>query len=177
VGLNLQILHFLKGEFMHLVPSKFRHKTPVSYNPRVGTDLGTLQREMNSLMNNFFDWGGTSWPANFSDSLYPTLDIREEDNKYFVDADVPGMTDKDINLDIRNNVLTISGKLDSEVKNDDKGYVCVERTHEAFSRDVHFADDIDMDSVKAELKNGVLHLEISKSESSKKKHKKIAIKH
>ncbi|MEA9357850.1 Hsp20/alpha crystallin family protein [Bacteriovorax sp. PP10] len=162
---------------MHLTPFKHRNKAPVTYNPRFGSDLSTLQREMNSLMNNFFDLGEFSSPLNFSSSVYPTIDIKEDENKYLIDADVPGMSDKDINLDVRNNILTISGKVDTETKDENKGYVCVERSHESFSRDIYLASDVDMDSVKAELKNGVLHIEMNKSELAKKNHKKIAIKH
>lgn len=162
---------------MNLLPSRHKSKDPVTYNPRFGSGLSSLQREMNSLMNNFFEWNDNLSPWSLSPMTYPTVDVREEDNKYFVDADVPGMNDKDISVDVRNNILTISGKINSETKSDDKGYAYFERTHESFSRDIYLADEVDLDSVKAELKNGVLHIEMNKSEAAKTNHKKITIKH
>lgn len=166
-----------QGGFMNLSPLKLRSKAPVAYNPRFGSELSTLQREMNSLMNNFFDLGEYTPTFNSFSTVYPTVDIREEEHKYFIDADVPGMSDKDINLDVSKNVLTISGKIDAETKDENKKYVCVERSHESFSRDIYLSNEIDTDSVKAELRNGVLHIEMNKSESAKKSHKKILIKH
>jgi len=156
---------------MSLLPEKFKTHSRAGYNPSIGLGLTSLQREMNNLMNNYFDWGG---PTN---EFYPSVDIRETDNKYFVDADVPGMSDKNLSLDINKNILTISGKVDSETKNKDKGFVSIERAHEAFSREVYLAENVEVDSVKAELKDGVLHIEMNKAEPVKKMHKKIPIKH
>jgi HSP20 family protein len=162
---------------MSLLPAKFRSKTPVAYNPTVGFGLSSLQREMNSLMNNFFDWGDYPAYPNLANELYPSVDVKETESKYVLDADLPGMREKDISLEVRNNILTISGKADTEVKDMENGYVCLERVHKSFSRDIYLGEDVDTDSIRAELKEGVLHVEVNKSEQVKKNHKKIPIKH
>jgi HSP20 family protein len=113
----------------------------------------------------------------FETNMFPSVDIREKDNKYLLDADLPGMKDTDISMDFHNNTLTIQGEKKSESEIQDEGYVCVERSYGSFRRDIPFRDDIDQDSIKAELTNGVLHVELTKKERPKETHRKIQIKH
>ena len=64
-----------------------------------------------------------------------------------------------------------------KIQTRDEGYLCVERSYGSFRRDIPFEDEIDQDSIKAELKNGVLHVELAKKEKALESHKKIQIKH
>lgn len=148
---------------------------------RMGDDFNSLQREMNNLVNSFFGRDSMSsssgMPQMFDKGMFPSIDIVEKDNKYMLDADMPGMSEADIDIDLRNNVLTIKGekRTESEKKEDD--YMCVERSYGSFRRDIPFDDEVDADHIKADLKNGVLHIELPKKEQGKKNHKKIPIKH
>jgi HSP20 family protein len=141
-----------------------------------GDDLMSFQREMNNLVGSFFNRGDLINPQ-FESSFYPSVDIKEKENKYLLDADLPGMNDADVSVDFQNNVLTIKGEKKSEKESKDEDCVCIERSFGSFRRDIAFNDDIDKDNIKAELKNGVLHVELAKKEKSKESHRKIQIKH
>ncbi|MBC7537331.1 MAG: Hsp20/alpha crystallin family protein [Bacteriovorax sp.] len=160
---------------MKIVPRKSTSASSSSRS-RGGEDLMSFQREMNNLMGSFFNRGELTMPQ-FESNFYPSVDIKEKDNKYLLDADLPGMNDADVTMDFHNNTLTIKGEKKSESETKDEGYVCVERSYGSFRRDIPFDDEIDQDSIKAELKNGVLHVELSKKEKGNDSHRKIQIKH
>ncbi|MDD4974722.1 MAG: Hsp20/alpha crystallin family protein [Bacteriovorax sp.] len=161
---------------MKLVP--WKSKSVASYTPSIiGDELVSFQREMNSLMNSFFNRGELVIPQMLDTSFYPSIDLKEKDNKYLLDADVPGMNEADIDIDFHNKTLTIKGEKKSEKETRDSGYVCVERSSGTFRRDIYLDEDIDQNNIKAELKDGVLHVELLKKEKAKESHKKIAIQH
>lgn len=160
---------------MKLTPWKSSSTSPVP-SSRIGNELSSFQREMNSLMNSFFNRGDLVMPQ-FETSFYPSIDLKEKDNKYMLDADLPGMNESDIDIDFHNNTLTIKGEKKSEKETKEGDYVCVERSSGSFRRDIYLDDEIDQDSIKADLKDGVLHIELSKKEKAKGTHKKITIKH
>lgn len=160
---------------MSLVPWRSTSATPFARG-RVGDELSSFQREMNSLMNNFFNRGDISMPS-FDMSFYPAVDLKEKDNKYLLDADVPGMNEADIDIDLHDNILTITGEKKSEKETKDAGYVCVERSRGSFRRDIYLDQEVDAANVKADLRDGVLHVELTKKESGKATHRKISIKH
>ncbi|MDD4972746.1 MAG: Hsp20/alpha crystallin family protein [Bacteriovorax sp.] len=161
---------------MNIVPKKSTSTVP-SLRNKVDNDLISFQKDMNNLMGNFFNRGELAIPQIFETSLYPSVDIREKDNKYLLDADLPGMKDSDISIDFYNNTLTIKGEKKSELETKDEGYLCVERSYGSFQRDIPFEDAVNEESIKAELKNGVLHVELTKKEKAPETHRKIQIKH
>ena len=161
---------------MSLVPWKTSSAIPVTRS-RIGDDLAAFQRDMNSLMGNFFNRSEFTAPMmSFDTSFYPSVDVKEKDDKYLLDADMPGINEADIDLDFHNNILTIKGEKKSESETKEEGYVCTERSYGSFRRDIPFDDEIDQEKIKAELKAGVLHVELAKKEKGKTSHKKIAIK-
>lgn len=162
--------------FMNIVPRKQTPAAPL-YRKRGEDDIMSFQREVNNLMGNFFDRNELSVPLMFESSFFPTVDIKERDNKYLLDADLPGMNDEDVTMNFHNNTLTIKGEKKTETESKEDDCVCVERSFGSFRRDIPFNDEIDQDNIKAELKNGVLHVELAKKEKSKESHRKIAIKH
>jgi HSP20 family protein len=161
---------------MSLVPWKSTSTAPVTRS-RVGDELASFQRDMNNLMGSFFNRGDFTSPLmSFDTSFFPSVDVKEKDDKYFLDADMPGLGEADIDLDFHNNILTIKGEKKSETETKDAGYVCTERSYGAFRRDIPFDDEIDQEKIKAELKAGVLHVELTKKERGKMSHRKITIK-
>jgi HSP20 family protein len=161
---------------MSLVPWKTGNTIPVTRS-RIGDEMAAFQRDMNSLMGSFFNRGELGIPTmSFDTSFYPAVDVKEKDDKYLLEADMPGINDADIDLDFHNNILTIKGEKKSRSETKEEGYVCTERTYGAFRRDIPFNDDIDQEKIKAELKAGVLHVELAKKEKGKSNHTKIAIK-
>ena len=161
---------------MNLMPWKSTGVRPF-LRTKVEDELASFQGEMNSLMNSFFNRGDTTMPSMFESSFYPAIDLKEKENKYLLDADVPGMNESDLDIDLHNNILTIKGEKKSEKETKDRDFVCVERTRGSFRRDIYLDEEVDQSNVKAELKDGVLHVELTKKEAVKTNHQKILIKH
>jgi HSP20 family protein len=161
---------------MSLVP--WRHSSSPVFGTRGGSnELTSFQREMNNLMSNFFNRSEIGWPSvSLDSSFYPSVDVKEKDDKYLLDADLPGMDEKEIEIDFHDNILTIKGEKKAEAETKDVGCICVERSVGSFRRDIAFSEPVDGDKIKAELKSGVLRIELAKKEKSKTAHKKIAIK-
>jgi HSP20 family protein len=167
---------------MNLVPWKSTNVAPFSNvmpfsRTRIGDEISSFQRDINNLMSTFFNRGDLNTSQLFDTSFSPSIDLKEKDDKYLLDADMPGMNEADIDIDFHNNTLTIRGEKKSEMETKEAGCVCVERSYGSFRRDIPFDEEIDQDNIKADLKNGVLHVELIKKEKSKTPHKKIAIKH
>jgi len=161
---------------MSLVPWKATTSMPM-LRPRMNDELADFQREMNSLMRNFFSGSDINTPITFDSTFYPSIDVKEKTDKYLLDADIPGINESDINLDFHDNILTIKGEKKSEMETKEMGFVCVERSQGSFRRDISFDEPIDHEKIMAEVKNGVLHVELAKKERSKTTHRKIDIKH
>lgn len=100
-------------------------------------------------------------------------DIREDENSYLLEVDLPGYSKDDIKIDITDGYLTINAKVEKEDKEDNKNYVRRERFTGEVSRSFYVGEDIKEEEVKASFKNGILTLEVPKlSLEDKKKDKK-----
>lgn len=105
----------------------------------------------------------------------PSVDIFEDGNDVVVKAEIPGMTKDEIEVNITDDVVTISGEKKSEEKIERKDYFRLERSHGSFSRSLTLPAEIQIDSAKAAFKDGVLEVRIPKTEAAKQKGKKIEI--
>lgn len=161
---------------MNLTPWKSRTNSPL-LRSSVGDELAFFQREMNSLVNNFFSRSDMMPSQAFATSFYPAIDLKEKDNKYLLEADLPGMNESDIEIDFHDNILTIKGEKKSENETKNADFVCIERSSGSFRRDVYLSEKIDPSNIKADLKEGVLRIEMLKTEPEKTSHKKITIRH
>lgn len=102
----------------------------------------------------------------------PAVDIREENNRFLVEADVPGVDPSGIELTLENNTLTISGERKEEKDTSDdqaNGARRIERAYGAFYRRFSLPDTADPENVKARNNNGVLQIEIGKKEAAQSK--------
>lgn len=132
--------------------------------------IGRLHREMDQLFDNFFSgFGDSSFRTGnlFFNSLAdgflkPNLDIRSGDNEYTISIEVPGVEEQNIQLEITNNVLTVSGEKKQEKEDKEKSYYRMERSYGAFQRVLSLPEDVDQDEVKATFKNGVLTINIKR---------------
>lgn len=161
---------------MNLLPWKSSSVAPF-FRSSVDDELASFQRDMNSLVNTFFNRGDLSIPQISTSGYYPSIDVQEKDNKYLLDADVPGLSEADIDIDLHDNILTIKGEKKSEKETKGSDYICVERSRGSFRRDIYLDQEVDQASVKADLKDGVLHVEMLKKGEAKSSHKKIPIRH
>ena len=104
----------------------------------------------------------------------PSVDISETDGKVMVKAELPGLDPKDIDVEVSGDLLVLRGEKSKEEERKDERYYCRERYSGSFQRSFRLPTGVESDKVDAQFKNGVLTIEIPKSEESKQK--KISIK-
>lgn len=102
-------------------------------------------------------------------SFVPTFEVKETKDGYLFKADLPGVKEKDLDISLTANRLTVSGKREEEERHEEERYFCYERSYGGFSRSFTLPEGVDPDSVHAELKEGVLTLNISKKPEVKPK--------
>ncbi|CBH25092.1 HSP20 family protein [Salinibacter ruber] len=122
-----------------------------------------LQREVDSIFDRFFGRGGDD---DTSTVWAPRTDLSETDDAFRIRLDVPGMTKDDIAINLQNNTLTVSGERSSERQKDSEEYVRVERAFGNFHRTFTLPDAVDPDRVEATYDEGVLTINVPKTEKS-----------
>src|SRR3954449_8853814 len=94
----------------------------------------------------------------------PAMDLVEADDHFLLKADLPGLGEEDVNIEIRDNALTISGERKAEHETRERGWYRVERSFGRFSRSLTLPEGIDPDAVQASFDKGVLEVRIPKPE-------------
>ena len=131
-------------------------------------ELQTIQQEMNRLFGTFFDSPVVAGSNGESGRRWiPAMDLVERDGEYVLRADLPGVDEKDVNVELDDNVLTISGERRSEHEQRKQGYYRVERASGRFSRSLTVPEGVDPQSIRANFENGVLDVRIPKPEERK----------
>ena len=131
-------------------------------------EINTIQSEMNRLFNTFFETsGGQGTSAGTSLRWLPAMDLVESENDLVLRADLPGLTEDDVNIELEDNVLTISGQCKAEHEERKEGYYRLERASGSFSRSLTLPEGIDPDKVQANFERGVLEVRIPKPEQRK----------
>jgi HSP20 family protein len=133
--------------------------------------FATLQREMNRL----FDTTFAGQPASAA-VLAPAIDIKETDKAVEVQAELPGVDEKDIQVTLENGVLTIKGEKKTEKEETKKDYYLSERSYGAFYRSFELPAAVESDKVNASFSKGVLKVTMPKPAGAQAKAKKIDIK-
>lgn len=129
-------------------------------------EVDSLQTDMNRLFDRFF--AGTSGNGNGTARRWiPAMDLIEDEEHYVLRADLPGMSEDDVEIEIKDNVLTVSGERRSEDDTRGEGYHRVERSFGRFSRALTLPDGVAADQVAANFENGVLEVRVPKPEETK----------
>ena len=139
-------------------------------------ELGTIQNEMNRLFNTFFDQpnpGGRN--AAGARRWIPAMDLVETGDHYVLRADLPGLSDEDVNVQLEDSVLTISGERKAEHESQQEGYYRLERASGAFSRSLALPEGVDPDGVQANFDRGVLEIRIPKPAQKKPRQVQISL--
>ncbi len=102
----------------------------------------------------------------------PPIDTSETEDELIITLEVPGMDRKDININLSEGLMTVTGERKRE-KTDDETYRCTERCYGSFSRSICLPFDVETDKVDATFKNGVLKITLPRSEAAKAKHIEI----
>jgi HSP20 family protein len=129
-------------------------------------EVDSLQSEMNRLFDTFF--GGTTRGGNAGARRWvPAMDLVETDDSLVLRADLPGLSEEDVAIEIKDGVLTVSGERKAEHEEKSEGFYRVERAHGSFSRSLSLPQGVDADAVKASFEKGVLEVRIPKPEERK----------
>jgi HSP20 family protein len=130
-------------------------------------DFMSLRDEMNRLVNEFTGQGGGEGEMWRAGSWSPPVDIYETDDALIVKAELPGFSKEDVNIEIRDNALLLSGSRKREAEVKEENYHRMERSYGGFQRSFLLPTTIDQEKVTASYKDGVLELRLPKVESAK----------
>ncbi|MEL0107693.1 MAG: Hsp20/alpha crystallin family protein [Rhodospirillaceae bacterium] len=132
------------------------------------------QRRMPSLfdINPFSLYG----PPNKSTAARPSTDVEETDKAYEISVELPGIDEKDVELSLRDDILTLKGEKKSEKEEKKKDYHVMERHFGSFQRSFRLPADVDDKKIDAEFSRGVLKITLPKSAKAQESHRKIGIK-
>jgi HSP20 family protein len=130
---------------------------------RTDNPFFSLQREIDRLFDDF----GRGFPAlgnGFGNgaAMMPTMDVAETDKEIELTAELPGLEEKDVQINVADNVLTIKGEKKAEKEEKDKNYRLVERSYGSFERSLQLPDGVDADAIKASIDKGVLKVVVPK---------------
>jgi len=136
-------------------------------------DLLTLQDRMRGMIEGSYRGGDEDWALG--GSWAPAVDIYEKDGNIVLKAELPGLDPKDVDVRVENNILTLRGerKFDNEVKRDN--YHRVERAYGTFTRSFTLPNVVDTSNIKADFKDGVLHVVLPKKEEAKQRQIQINV--
>jgi HSP20 family protein len=124
--------------------------------------LNQLHGEIDRLFDNRLPKYGDEQDQLATSDWVPADDIREEENRYVIHADVPGVNPEDIEVNMEDGVLSIKGERRKETKEERDGYKRVERVRGSFFRRFSLPDTADADAISAKCKDGVLEIVIPK---------------
>ncbi len=138
-------------------------------------ELSTLQSEMNRLFSTMFDETPANGNGNGTRRWIPSMDLVESTDDYVLRADLPGVGQDDVQIEVENDVLTISGERKAEHHDSTDGFVRLERSFGTFSRSLTLPKGVDAEAVTAAFADGVLELRIPKPEQAKPRRINIAV--
>lgn len=163
----------------NLIPWKRKNDVEVM-RPYRDDPTYELTRGMSDIFDTFFrrfdeEFSSPLMRREYGFSTMPNIDIDETDKEVTVTADLPGLEEKDINVSLDGDVLTLSGERKHEKEEKRKNYHRVERAYGTFSRSVALPEGIDHDNVKANFKKGVLTVKIAKLPGAKPSRRHIPV--
>jgi HSP20 family protein len=135
-------------------------------------NVSTLQEQVNRI----FD---ATFPGRAAESTLtawaPAVDIYETENELVLKADLPDINEKDLDVRIENNMLTIRGERKFEEKVNEDNFLRIERTYGSFNRSFSLPNTVNGEAISAEYKNGVLTVQLPKRAESKPKQVKVNV--
>lgn len=146
-----------------------------------GTSFGDFRKQMDNLVENFFGRpfgfhnGGDLGFPNGNGMISPAIDVSENDNMIMLTAELPGMEEKDVDLSVRNGVMTLKGEKKYEHDEKKEDMHVVERRYGSFQRMMTLPDSVDESKIDAKFDKGVLTVSMPKKGEAKKSARKIAI--
>jgi HSP20 family protein len=137
---------------------------------RMNDPFTALQRGMNQLFEDVF---GDQWPMlsprrESGGAMMPHMNVSENDNEIKITAELPGVAEKDVDITLDDDVLTIRGEKKSETKEEKESYHLFERSFGQFQRSLRVPHSVNPDEVKAQFENGILTVILPKNQAQDK---------
>jgi HSP20 family protein len=129
---------------------------------------------MNRLFNSLFDTPTVASNGALRRWI-PAMDLVETDGEFVLSADLPGLSEQDVDIELENNLLTISGQRTSEHEERRPGFHRVERSSGSFRRSVKLPEGVDPEAVSATFDRGVLEVKVPKPEQHKPRKVQITV--
>jgi HSP20 family protein len=135
-------------------------------------NFSTLQQQVNRLFENVTQ--GHADEASLA-TWAPAVDIYETENELVIKADLPDVNEKDLDVRVENNMLTLRGERKFEQKVKEENYLRIERSYGSFSRSFSLPNTVNTETIKAEYKNGALTVELPKRAETKPRQVKVNV--
>ena len=144
--------------------------TLVKWTPRPTSILNDMDKMISNVFEN--DW---NFPVRSKTNWSPPVDVKETDDSFTLTADIPGLTKKEVTVNVADGIVSISGeqKLEDEKKSDNYHYR--ERRYGSFSRTFNLPETVNEEDISASFKNGILSIELPKHEVVLPKEREIKI--
>ena len=130
--------------------------------------------DMDSMIHSLFNTDWNFSPRNTQD-WSPAVDVKETDNSFVLSADIPGLTKKDIKINVANGRLSICGERSFETDQENDNYHYRERQFGSFDRSFNLPDTVDEENISASFKNGILNVLLPKHENILPKEREIKV--
>ena len=134
---------------------------PVGRDRAVASPFMSLQREIDRLFDDF-SRGLPAFTGNGAGALMPSMDVTETDKEIEITAELPGLEEKDVQINVTDNLLTIKGEKKAEKEQKDKNYRLVERSYGSFERTLELPEGVNAEAIKANISKGVLKVTVPK---------------
>jgi len=150
-----------------LIPwSRQSSSAPAVYRDEERNPFLSLRQDIDRLFDDVFRGSMPSLGLGRSMMAWPSVEVGETDNEIRITAEVPGLTDKDIEVLVEDGVLTLRGEKKSETEDKDRGYS--ERFYGRFERRIALPTGVDHKAAKADFKEGVLTIGLPKTEEAER---------
>jgi HSP20 family protein len=134
-------------------------------------DFGSLQQEVNRVFATFFDPPASGVPTRWN----PPMDLHEDDGAFVLAADLPGVAEDDIAIDVEGDVLSISGSRSVDRRSDNGDAIRTERAFGTFQRRLTLPEGVDAERIEASFDRGVLEVRIPKPEQARPRRVSIQV--
>lgn len=157
--------------------TKARPASLRDFATQISEPVSWLRTEIDRL---FDDFGGPGRSLfNFTPRAalapVPALEMVEDEKAYRLTAELPGLAEKDVEINVADGVLTIAGEKKEESERKEKGFMLSERRYGSFQRQIALPADVDAEGIKAQFKDGILTVTMAKDEKAAARSRKIAI--
>lgn len=143
----------------------------------VGQAFETLHHDMDRLLDRYAPQRLSDWfHDNGEITNFAKMDVKETGKAIDISVDVPGLDEKDIDVTLNGNLLTIKGSRESATDEEGEDYHCTERSFGFFQRRIEIPTEIEVGKIDASVKKGVLTVHLPKSAKAKAKERKISVK-